>query len=75
MAQLDSIEQAFTQFIEDFTDKQGRFKYDQEISELSVKGEKSFVIDFTDLYSFDIDLAQLILDDPEGNTPIFTGAM
>lgn len=75
MAQLDSIEQAFTQFIEDFTDKQGKFKYDQEISELSVKGEKSFVIDFTDLYSFDMDLAQLILDDPEGNTPIFTGVI
>ncbi len=72
MAQLESVEQSFTQFIEDFTDKEGRFKYDQEISELSVKGEKSFVIDFTDLYSFDMDLAQMILEDPEGNTPIFT---
>ncbi len=72
MAQLESVEQSFTQFIEDFTDKEGRFKYDQEISELSVKGEKSFVIDLTDLYSFDMDLAQMILEDPEGNTPIFT---
>ena len=72
MVQLESVEQSFTQFIEDFTDKEGRFKYDQEISELSVKGEKSFVIDLTDLYSFDMDLAQMILEDPEGNTPIFT---
>jgi replicative DNA helicase Mcm len=72
MAQLESVEQSFTQFIEDFTDKYGDFKYDQQISELAVKGEKSFIIDFTDLYSFDIDLAQLILDNPEGNTSIFT---
>jgi replicative DNA helicase Mcm len=75
MAQLGSIEQTFTQFIEDFTDKQGDFKYDQQISELSVRGIKSFVIDFTDLYSFDIDLAQLILNNPEGNTPIFTSVV
>jgi replicative DNA helicase Mcm len=75
MAQLESIEQTFTQFIEDFTDKQGDFKYDQQISELSVRGIKSFVIDFTDLYSFDIDLAQLILHNPEGNTPIFTSVV
>ena len=72
MAQLESVEQSFTQFIEDFTDKNGEFKYDQRISELSVKGIKSFVIDFTDLYSFDMDLAQLILENPEGNTSIFT---
>jgi len=72
MAQLESVEQSFTQFIEDFTDKQGEFKYDQRISELAVKGSKSFVIDFTDLYSFDMDLAQLILENPEANTSIFT---
>ena len=72
MAQLESVEQSFTQFIEDFTDKQGEFKYDQRISELAVKGAKSFVIDFTDLYSFDMDLAQLILENPEANTSIFT---
>ena len=72
MAQLESVEQSFTQFIEDFTDKQGEFRYDQRISELAVKGSKSFVIDFTDLYSFDMDLAQLILENPESNTSIFT---
>ena len=72
MAQLESVEQSFTQFIEDFTDKLGEFKYDQRISELAVKGANSFVIDFTDLYSFDMDLAQLILDNPESNTSIFT---
>ena len=75
MTQLESVEQSFTQFIEDFTDKQGNLKYDQQISELAVKGEKSFIIDITDLYSFDMDLAQLILDNPEGNTPIFTSVV
>ena len=72
MAQLETMEQVFSQFIEDFTDREGRFKYDQQISELSVKGEKSFVIDFVDLYNFDIELAQMVLEDPEGTTPIFT---
>jgi len=72
VARLESVEQSFTQFIEDYTDDNGDFKYDQRISELAVKGEKSFIIDFTDLYSFDMDLAQLIMDDPEGNTSIFT---
>jgi replicative DNA helicase Mcm len=71
MAQLESVEQAFMQFVEDFVDKNGRFKYDQQISEMAVKGDKSFVIDFIDLYGFDIELAQMILDDPESNTPIF----
>jgi replicative DNA helicase Mcm len=72
MAHLESVEQVFSQFIEDFTDKEGKFKYDQRISELAVRGEKSFVIDFTDLYNFDIELAQMILEDPEGITPVFT---
>ena len=71
MAQLESVEQSFTHFIEDFTDKQGDFKYNRQISELAVNGEKSFIIDFTDLYSFDMDLAHLILDNPEINIPIF----
>jgi replicative DNA helicase Mcm len=75
LAQLDSIEQTFTQFIEDFTDNRSRFKYDQEISELSVKGEKSFIIDFTDLYSFDMDLARVIMEDPEGYTSIFSSVI
>jgi replicative DNA helicase Mcm len=71
VARQESFEEAFTRFIEDFMNDQEDFKYDHSISEMIVKGTKSLIIDFTDLYSFDMDLAQAILDDPEGLTPIF----
>jgi len=72
---LESVEQSFTQFIEDFTDPNGVLKYDQKISEMAVKGERSFIIDFADLYNFDMDLAQHILEDPEGNASIFASVI
>jgi replicative DNA helicase Mcm len=75
MARLDTFEEAFTRFIEDFLDGQNRFKYDQYISEMVVKGSKSLVIDFTDIYSYDMDLARAILEDPEGLTPIFSSVV
>ena len=71
MARQDTFEGAFARFIEDFMDEQERFKYDQAISEMIVKGSKSLIIDFTDLYTFDMDLARSILENPEGLNPIF----
>ncbi len=71
MARQDTFEEAFTRFIEDFMDDQERYKYDQAIGEIPSKGTKSLVIDFTDIYAFDMELAQIILDDPETITPIF----
>ncbi len=71
MARQDTFEEAFTRFIEDFMDDQKRYKYDQAIGEMPGKGAKSLVIDFTDLYGFDMELARIILDDPETITPIF----
>ena len=71
MARQDTFEEAFTRFIEDFIDNQERYKYDQAIGEMPGKDTKSLVIDFTDLYGFDMELARNILDDPESLTPIF----
>ncbi len=71
MARQDTFEEAFTRFIEDFMDAEERYKYDQAIGEMAVRGTKSLVIDFTDVYTFDMELARLILDDPESLTPIF----
>jgi replicative DNA helicase Mcm len=75
LARLDTFEEAFTRFIEDFVDDQERFKYDQAISEMVVKGSKSLVIDFTDVYTYDLDLARAVLEDPEGLTPIFSAVV
>jgi len=71
LARQETFEEAFTRFIEDFIDGQERYKYDQAIGEMPGKGTKSLVIDFTDLYSFDMELTRIILDDPETITPIF----
>ncbi|MCW4050579.1 MAG: minichromosome maintenance protein MCM [Candidatus Bathyarchaeota archaeon] len=65
MARLETQEESFTRFIEDFLDENDKLKYDQAISEMPVKGTKSLVIDLTDLYSYDMDLMRSILDDPE----------
>jgi replicative DNA helicase Mcm len=71
LARQDTFEGAFARFIDDFMDEQERFKYDQAISEMIGKGSKSLIIDFTDLYTFDMDLARSIQENPEGLTPIF----
>ena len=71
MARQDTFEEAFTRFIEDFMDAEERYKYDQAVAEMPVRGTKSIVVDFTDVYTFDMELARVILDDPESLTPIF----
>jgi len=65
LAKLASYEEVFTRFIEDFRDSNGNLKYDQAISELAVKDSKSLIVEFNDLYSFDMELATNILMEPE----------
>ncbi|MDP6458623.1 MAG: minichromosome maintenance protein MCM [Candidatus Bathyarchaeota archaeon] len=64
MANLIQSEESFTRFIEGFRDERGEVKYEQTLSEMAVKGLKSFTVDFKDLYSFDPDLARTTLDAP-----------
>lgn len=71
MARQESMEEAFTRFIEDYEDDEGVLTYEQAISEMVVRGDKSIVINFTHLYGFDMDLARSVLDDPESLAPIF----
>ncbi|NQT08243.1 hypothetical protein HQ586_04130, partial [Candidatus Bathyarchaeota archaeon] len=52
MASLIQSEEAFTRFIEEYRDDKEEVKYEQAISEMAVKGLKSLVINFTDLYAF-----------------------
>jgi len=71
MASLIQSEEAFTRFIEEFRDEREEVKYEQAISQMAVRGLKSLVIDFTDLYAFDEDLARVILDNPLDHLPHF----
>ena len=71
MASLIQSEEAFTRFIEEYRDEKAEVKYEQAISEMAVKGLKSLVINFTDLYAFDEDLARVVLDNPLDHLPHF----
>ncbi|MFP3951310.1 MAG: minichromosome maintenance protein MCM [Candidatus Bathyarchaeia archaeon] len=68
-------EEAFTRFIEDFRDKNDRLKYDKRISEMPVTGSKSLYVDFNDLYTYDMDLARAILDNPDDLIPSFSAVV
>ena len=71
MASLIQSEEAFTRFIEEYRDEKEEVKYEQALSEMAVRGLKSLVIDFTDLYAFDEDLARVVLDNPLDHLPHF----
>ena len=71
MASLIQSEEAFTRFIEEYRDEKEEVKYEQAISEMAVKGLKSLIISFTDLYAFDEDLARVVLDNPLDHLPHF----
>ncbi|RLG93916.1 hypothetical protein DRO27_05515, partial [Candidatus Bathyarchaeota archaeon] len=72
MASLIQSEESFTRFIEGFRDEKDEVKYEQALSEMAVKGEKSFTIDFKDVYSFDSDLARTTLEAPGDHFPQFS---
>jgi replicative DNA helicase Mcm len=71
MASLVQSEEAFTRFVEGFRDERDEVKYEQALSEMAVKGQKSVIVDFKDVYSFDMELARQILDNPEDIMPHF----
>jgi replicative DNA helicase Mcm len=71
MASLIQSEEAFTRFIEGFRDERDEVKYEQALSEMAVKGLKSILINFKDVYAFDTDLARAILSSPEDHLPQF----
>jgi len=75
MAKLMSGEEAFIRFIEGFRDDEGDLKYEKAVSEMVVKGERSLVVDFQDLYAFDDELARGVLTNPDGNLPQFDSAV
>ena len=68
-------EETFINFIEGFQDELGEIKYEKAISELAVKGKKSLIIDFNDLYEFDADIASEILILPLNHLTTFDMAI
>ena len=69
MSNLIQSEETFSKFIEDFKDESGKVKYEHALSEMAVKGKRSLIVDFEDLYSFDTELAQELLSNPKDHLP------
>ena len=56
----------FEEFLKTFRDPNtGRLKYRDRIRTMTLMGQKSVVIDFSDLYMFDADLAKTLIDEPD----------
>lgn len=65
MASLIHTEEVFTRFIKYFKDQRNVLKYDQALTEMINKKQHSLVIDFKDLYSYNLDLALELLSNPK----------
>jgi replicative DNA helicase Mcm len=71
MTSLIQSEEALTRFIEGFRDERDEVKYEQALSEMAVKGQRSIVVDFKDMYAFDAELARQVLSSPMDYLPQF----
>jgi len=56
---------AFNEFIREFRDEDGNYKYRQKVQEMTVQGEISLVVDFDDVIKFNPDLARKTIDEPK----------
>ncbi|MFN4046630.1 MAG: Minichromosome maintenance protein MCM, partial [Acidilobaceae archaeon] len=69
MAEVDSVAEAvyverFRDFIANFRDESGRFKYIDRLRRMIEFGARSLIIEFPDLYKYDVELAYLLVDKP-----------
>jgi len=60
----------FNRFIEDWTDPEGNKTYEQRLS--TVEMEQHYIVNFQDLYTYDLDLAALLLKDATTHLNHFT---
>ncbi|MDM7275501.1 MAG: minichromosome maintenance protein MCM [Thermoprotei archaeon] len=69
MAEVGSVAEAvyverFKDFISNFRDESGRFKYVDRLRRMIEFGARSLIIEFSDLYKYDVELAYLLVDRP-----------
>ena len=72
--ELLNAEERFTKFMENFRDERGLYIYEQRLWEMTARGESSLVIDFNNLYTSDMELAEAVLRDPDEYLPHFNEA-
>ncbi|BCU68540.1 minichromosome maintenance protein MCM [Sulfolobales archaeon HS-7] len=74
MISLD-IGSLFLSFINDFNDEKGRNKYNDYVEEMLILRKKSFYLDFKDVITFSIDLADEIIKEPLKVLPIMENSL
>jgi len=60
----------FIEFVQSFNDEKGRKIYLQQVKEIAVSYKISMTVNFSDLISYNLDLAQNILNNPKEIIPI-----
>ncbi len=67
MSELEQLDYGsrFIDFLRNFRDETGRFKYIDRIRRMINFNQHSLVIDYGDLYKYDTELAEAIIDDPD----------
>ncbi|MCK5045088.1 MAG: minichromosome maintenance protein MCM [Candidatus Heimdallarchaeota archaeon] len=56
---------AFNEFIREFRDENGNYIYREQIQQMTVEGEISLKVDFTDVIKFNPELARRSIDEPK----------
>ncbi|MCY0860263.1 MAG: minichromosome maintenance protein MCM [Sulfolobaceae archaeon] len=65
MEQQVDYGEIFIEFINTFKDDKGKLKYQQQINEMLAYRKKSLTIDFQDLFSFNENLANTLINNPK----------
>jgi len=69
-----SPEEGFRKFLEGYRDLRGGYKYENRLQEMTARGESTLVVDFSDLYASNMDLASLLLTEPDECLSLFNEA-
>lgn len=65
-------EPSFSQFIDSFVDPDGEYKYQTLKHICGQDPSRKFVVDFHDLYNYDMDMAKQLEDDPKRTLEVFS---
>jgi len=67
--EISSLQTLFTDFLRNFRDNKGKFKYRERVREMILRESKSLIIDYEDLISYDPHLADMIEESPDEAFP------
>ncbi len=67
--EISSLQALFTDFLRNFRDSKGKFKYRERVREMILRESKSLIIDYEDLISYDPHLADIIEESPDEAFP------